>query len=335
MPFATPRFLPGASSLRSHLSLARFTTLHTAMRGTGTTVQAVTLSSSTTLAICANIEVEITGTGTNTTATARWRINGGAWTVFTLAASVALTGWPFTLGFPAGIYTNGDAYRSVVGTEKDDLGNVWDGSSAAANVRPYLGAVNGFPSLRTDGVGTFVRTTTNTLSTALVGGIRTPFTIFVVARYNGTLAPAASAPLFALCDGSAGNAGFFYFAVSPAGKWRLAKRGDSGGTTIVDTAGAGSQNVADNNLHVFEIFQSGTAVSLLVDGVATSINASTQNIGTTVTAQFFDIGQLSTQGQVPDLYGDVDWLTHDAYTGVQSATIRTLARQNLKQAFGL
>jgi hypothetical protein len=331
LPYASPRFLPGASTLLSCLALEHQTTLSSAMRGTGVTPQAVVLSSSTNLKSCSNIESEITATAVNSV-TGRWRINGGGWTTFTGLTPLAqpLAGTPYTLTFPNGTYTNLDAYRSVFATILDDKGNVFDGSSASAAVRPYVGLTNSFPTIQNDGVGTHLRTTTAGLSTALVGGIRKAFTAFLVGQYLGTLAPAASAVMFSFCDGSAGTAGFFYFAISPAGKWRVAKRGDTGGTLIVDS----TQN-ADNNFHVFEIFHSGTQVSLLVDGVATSINNSNQNVGATVTAQFVDIGQLSTQGQVPDLFANYKHTAHALHSGVASSTVRALTRQNLKLRFGL
>lgn len=302
------------------------------MRGTGATPQNVTLSSSNGLKHADNIEVQITATAVNSV-TGQWRINGGGWTAFAGATPLAqaLAGTPYTLTFPNGTYTNLDAYRSVVGTILDDKGNVFDGSSAAANVRPYLATLNGFPCIQNDNVGTFLRTTTTTLSSALVGGVDTPFYFIGVGQYDDSLTPTSSKSMISFCDGSASGAAFWDFGVATTtGKWRSRKRADSGGTIVCDSA-----TTADNNPHVFELLQSGTAITMKVDGT-TVLSAVSQNTTPTVTCQFVRIGGLSISGTPPnEFFCAMRWAAHAMYSGNPAAIVQTLLRQNLKLRFGL
>ncbi len=330
MAYASPRFLPGATTLLSCLEPAHQTTLHTLMRGAGATPQAVTLSSSTTLKLCVDIQVRVTGTGILGAATAEYQVNQDGWVAFTIDAVVPLAGWPFSLGFPAGTYTLLDTYRSVIGTVVDDLGNVFDGASASAAVRPYVGEVTGgFPAIETNGADSFVQTTTNTLSTAMIGGTDRAFYWIGVGQYIGDLTPAISATMVSFCDGSASGAAFWDFGVNPTGFWRSRKRGDAGGTVINESAVA-----ATGDLAIFEFQQSGTTITARVSNV-TVLNAVSQNVGVT-TCQFVKIGQLSVAGLPPnDTYGAVKWCAHAMYAGVPSATLRAYYYQNYKVAFAI
>ncbi len=327
--FATPRFLPGSTTLISNLEPANQTTLHNLMRGVGATPQTVTLSSSTTLKAFRDIVVPITGTGIVGSATATWSINGSTPVPFTIQSVVALAGTPYSLGFDAGTYTALDSYRSVIGNVTDDLGNVFDGASAAADVRPYLGFVTGgFPAIETDAVGSFLQTVDGALSTAMISGTDKVFLEVVVAEYTGDLTPAISAPMVSFCDGSATGPAFWDFGVSPTGFWRSRKRGDAGGTVIVDSAVA-----ADNALHTFGFLQLGTTITSYVDGVAV-MSAVSQNVGIT-TCQFAKIGQLSVSGLPPnETYGALKLAAHAMYTGNPGTNQRNYIFQNYKTRFG-
>ncbi len=325
-----PPFLPGSgATLQSWLHPPNGTTLLAALDAQGATPQAVTITSSTSMRQCANIEVQITGTGILGAGTARWRIYGGAWTTFTIQATVAITGTSFTLHFPAGLYTNLDFYRSVFSTLVDHAGNVWNGSSATAAVRPFIGEINGRPTIRGDGTARNLRTTTATLASAMMNGIRTPFTAIFVARFNGPLtADGNTYPLFSLCGGSTFSQAVFYFA-STNGNWTSGKRGDTGGTTIVNPGVA-----SDNNPHVFEVMQSGTNLTVAIDG-STVISAA-QNVAATCSLQFFEPLAIETQGIPPNnLFSDADYGDHALYTGVLGSTARAYVRQNFKLAYAL
>ena len=327
MHWLTPRLLAEANVCRSFLWLPKAITLHGTLDGAGTTPQAVTISSSDTLAIAANIEVEITGTGIVGTATAQWRIFGGSWTAFTVQTSVALAGTSFTLGFPAGTYTDNDTYRTVIGSMLDDILYSWEGTSGSAGVLPYIGEINGRPTIKTDGVDRVLRTAVGTLPTELMGGIRTPFEIQGVFRYNGSLSPSQNQTIVSICNGASGQA-ILALSVASTGVWRVSKRGDTGGTTAVD-GGA-----ADNDAHYFSLRQSGTNVTFDLDG-AVDINNVAQNVGATCSVQFVEIGGSATTGAPSEFYADCDWGGHAMYTGVRGTAQRAYANQFWKTSFGL
>jgi len=330
MPRTTIQGLPGAGSLVGYLRPTTGLVLLGAMRATGTSPPAVTLSG--TLSRCANVVIDCDTGGARGTATVSWTINGvtGGTGVLTAATVDLIPASPGALvaNFPTGTYNADDNWRSVISTWTGHRGNVYDGASGSESVRPFVDTLNGRPAIRTDGTARYLRTTTSALSTALVGGSDTPLTIVFAGQYNGSLTPTNYAPAIGLCDGSAGNAGFFTFGVDPSGAWRCGKRGDTGGT-VNQTGGT-----ADNDEHVFAITQSGTTVSLEVDKTSV-ISGAAQNV-TSVTAQYVMLGLLSIPGTSPtEFYGD--WTIGEVafYTGAQSAAVIDRASQNLLNFYGL
>ncbi len=327
-----PLNLPGASACKEFFEPTKRGTLLAAMDAQGTTPPSVTLSGTLDQSLNVEIWIDTTG-GARGTAAGHWRVKGGSWTAFTTAATVALTGTGLTANFANSTYDVGltNKYRSVMSTLAGALGTILDGGSASPSVRPYIGEINGRPTLRTDGIARRFFTTTSTLSTALVGGEDTPFTCGFAGRYNGTLAPSNVAIIWSLCDGSPNGQGNFYFGVSSAGLWACGKRGDTLGTTIC----AGT--AADNNPHRFIVAHAGTTVTLYVDGVAvTGINGASQNV-TSVTARYMMFGSYSTQGLAGfnDVYGDADFGECFAHTGALGATPIANLDQYLKNAYAL
>lgn len=325
--FANPRCLPNNTALKSYLHMPPNVTLATRVDSTGAaTPQLVTLSSSTTLQLCVDIRVTITATGVVGAATATYTVNGGSPVAFTVQSVVAIAGTPLSLNFPAGTYTAGDPYRPVISTVSDKFGDVWVGDSVAASVLPFVELVNGLPTIRTTTAGKRLFTNSPTLSAALLNGVRTPFSAIFTARYNGSLVDAVNTRvIFSISDGFSGAA-IFYFGVFN-GNWRTAKRGDSGGTIIVDGS------AADNLFHTFQVVQSGTTVTVLVDGVPV-INAAAQNIGVTCTTIIVVLGGAYSTGATPNFFSDCNWGDHAFYTGAIAAIPAGYIRQNFKNLWG-
>lgn len=323
MIFANPRGLPNNAALRSYEHFPPNVTLHATLDASLAlaTPQSITLSSSSGLTQCADIIVTITGTGGLGVGTASWSLNGSAPVSFTLQASVALVGTPFSLGFPVATYTATDVYRSVVSQFTDRNGNTWVGESASALVLPFIDLVNGMPTIRTSGVRR-LWTSTSTLSASLINGVRTPFSLFWTGRFNGSLVdPVNVMPLVSISNGSSGQA-IFYFAVFN-GNWISGKRGDSGGTTIV------TGSAADNAFHTFQLIHSGTSIQVLVDGV--SVMNAAQNVAASLTTILVTIGSSITTGAPPtSLYANMNWGDHAFYAGAIAADPAGYIRQNFK-----
>lgn len=328
-----PLRLPGASSLKGYLRPSRGLTLSTTLHGSGAASPPAVTMSGAGLSKTQNIELDMPVGGARGTAEFRWRQWGGAWSSNILtAASVDLsaTAIGVTLAFDVGTYDTAHVYRSVVSTLVGTHGHTWLGESAATSVLPFVGTLNGRPSLRFDGVGRRFSSPNGTIAADLIAGEDTPFTILFVGQYRGSLTPAEFAPALSLCKGSAGDPGFFQFGVTTGGAWLCGKRGDTGGT---DNDSAGT---ADNDPHVFEIFHTGTAVSLLIDG-ATVINAAAQNVSTIAAGVVMAVmlGGSSLAGTPPEFYGDWDMGDVCCYAALRSAIERGYVRQNLKNAWGL
>lgn len=330
-----PLLLPGATSLRGYFRPARSLTLLAAMEGSGAASPPTVTMSGAGLSKTQNVELDFPVGGARGTAEFRWRQWGGAWSSNILtAASVDLSAQAIavTLAFNTGTYDVAHVYRSVASTLVGAAGNTLDGESGAAAVRPYIGTLNGRPSLRFDGVAKRLRTTTSTLPVALIQGEDTAFTLLFAFHYHGSLTPANNSPLLGLCDGSASDPGSWFFGIAPGGEWTSTKRGSTGASINV-TGGT-----ADNSAHIGEVVHAGTTLTVRIDGT-TVINAAAQDADaiTGGLPQFLMLGGLSTPGTPPldERYADVDIGDVVAYAGALSATQLGYLRQNLKLAWGL
>lgn len=150
-------------------------------------------------------------------------------------------------------------------TASQIVNNAPSTSDAFANSNPSLQPTyepNGWggtfrrPSLLFDGIAYYLICTTSLAST-LMGGLNTPFTLFMVGQFvslSGGLT--ANCPLF-MGSSSSVTPLWDFFAVSST--WKSNKRGDSGG--IVGISGG----TADTTKHLFDFVQSGTTVAGAVD----------------------------------------------------------------------
>ncbi len=330
MLLSYPLTLPGSSTLLECFRLGDNNILHNTLQSSGTGTPPIVTISGTGINRLQNVELDIPVGGSRGTAQFRWRRWGGNWSNQILtAANVDLTSTELgiSISFAVGTYQTDHIYRSVIGTITGIKNNILDSENSTTIVRPYIGIINGYPSLRGDGISKRIHTNTNALSTALIGGNDTAFTLIFIAQCRN-ISPSAFSPVISLCDGSAGNSGFFAFGVETSGEWNVKKRGDSAGT-IQTTSGT-----ADTNPHIFEIIHTGTAVSLLIDG-SIIINSFIQDVPT-VTARFIMLLGSSVPGLPPtEFYGDWDIGEVLCYSGVLNTDARTYNRQYLKNRYGI
>jgi hypothetical protein len=245
--------------------------------GTGTTVQAITLSG----AAAAPIEfyLEITLTGARGAATYKYGANGSAGAmietgVLTSGVAHACIGLAtgISINFPVGTYTLGDNYKGVVSQWSDQSGNSNHYAQASSAAAPFyeLTSFNSRPTLHFSGTSTYMTCT----SLILGSGNDQPFTVFLVGQ---ALSIASSRVLFGM-GSTTDNDPLFDLQVDSTGPaWGFSKRSDVGGVDVKTCSGG----TANTNRHYFTIVNTGTTQLFYIDGAAVSLTfGGDLNVGT-------------------------------------------------------
>ncbi len=325
-----PRRIAGANLMGAFRPSRRVTLLATPRVLAGAAPPAVTFSGS--LVEAKDVRFECTTGGARGSTVWRYSLNGGSTytTGVAGAATITLSPTGIVASLPDTTYGGDEIYRGVISTILGPHGTIFDGASASESVRANVGYIGGRPTARGDGVTRYLKSTTSTLADAIAMGTDLISTIAGVARYNGSLTPTNAQTFWSFCNGSAGAAGFYDFAITPAGAFRVGKRGDTGGTVNVDGG------TATNDPFYYVVQQSGTTASLRVNGAAV-FTAQAQNVsaiaGGSGTTQ---LGHMSVPGLSPTEFpGDVDVGDTYFWNALLTANEITILEQALKKDWGL
>lgn len=328
-PVRSPMNIPGASSVLSWHSMLRCSSvvLNTTLYATGSgPPPVVTLTG--TLTRFADFRIEVTTGGARGTAVFRWSDDGGTtWTSgVTTAATTVLGTTGITLAWPVGTYATDNVYVGKVVQWNDSSGHGWNYEnllSVNGSQLPRLvkNTTTGRWCLRFQKTAqTFLRIGSSTYCNSVCGGNDTPFTIFTVAGVYGTVGTQHF--IHSITDTTLSTSEISLFAYTNS-QWGASKRGSSG-AEIFTTGGT----VDNTGVHVFEHYQPGTTVSLLVDGSA-AINAAAQDTPSATLSEAF-LGGIRSGANI---YGDVDVYAQIVYSGARSGDERGFARQLLKARY--
>lgn len=283
-----PSDLPGAGcvlALRSGIGLIP----HATMRPAGTSPPAVTIAGS---GRALRVAIDSTAGGTaRGQATFKWSEDGGATfkqTGVLTAASVTIGSTGYTVAFPVGTYNTNQTYDAVCGTWKDQSGLGNDATQATQGQCPLIETTamgNGHTSVLIDPNLSNSLVLPTAFATAFSGTSK-PMTL--IARCKLIVAN-RTGPLIGLAD--TGTADFRLRPQTSASKMGAFRRTDANASTTLATTDADTTNSA-----TYSWVYTGTALSIFLDGVATSVAGAANNLAPGTNACTFSNARIGADG---------------------------------------
>lgn len=287
-----PRTWPGNAGLEAWYRWNLGQVSDTTLNCSNVTAPVVTFTG--TPPVACGLKLTVTTTGTRATFVAHYSYRNGDGTDWItigpgLGSTVTLTNG-MVLALPAGTYTSGDVYIQTRSQWRDQKNSHHyssiDGvAGSPKNPFPKVTAYGTFVSF--DGIS-HVLSNQTTLAQNVVGGTAKAFYICGVFLIDSTSPSSGSGNIVFFGDPTGNHAYIWYFSSTPNHK---ALKTDNTNTDALVTGGT-----PNTSIHVYEIYQTGTTVTVRVDGAAAIATTAQAPGGNVLTVTTSTIGKTFLSG---------------------------------------